>query len=619
MATAPTELEQLIQDTYGHKTVKMKQSDVDKVKRQILSQGLTDKWKGQGFGSADANALDMAKSLVASGVTDIKQIGQGTFYVPQAVQERLVDANGQPVEKLRSNGQYVIPQYAVNGETGSTEIVGYTDVPADQVKKQYGYDVTYDNGQEYGSGTAFQELTPEQQSKLKTDANGQMSFLVPGGEGIINKDTGERILSNYNERTQGNAFGGTYAGKGNTAYRVQFDPKGNPVFYTTEASSNDLLNILQGNPILNAAANIGAAYFGGPMGTMALQAAQGKDTTDILKAGALSWAGGQAGSYLSGSESLVDVLGKTGANIAANAAKSFITSEGRLDPVAALLSGGMDAGVGAIIGNIPGFEGLDKGTQTLVTKAISNTLRTGKLDPVSLAQAAFKAGTSAMANATNVPTEAQTSLANYDFLKTLEPYLTTSSEFSPETKGDWDEVAGKFIPNEGGGTTYGQIDPQTSGNVNNMKDWSVDSKTGEWSRTDPITGEKTVYDYKTPITGTAQTGAEIMDRAGASANTTTANKTAANKTATDKAANTKATQPNNTATPYNLELLGLAKIDPMEELFGGSIYTSKPAPPEQEKQYDPVAEILAQGDEEYASGGHVDDFNVEALLHILRS
>jgi hypothetical protein len=615
MATAPTELEQLIQDTYGHKTVKMKQSDVDKVKRQILSQGLTDKWKGQGFGSADANALDMAKSLVASGVTDIKQIGQGTYYVPIPVQERLVDNNGQGV--TQKDGKYYVPRYEVNGYTGETEPVGTTEIDPKTVKKQYGYEQQYTD--ENGSSSRFEILTPEQQSKLKTDANGQMSFLVPGGEGIINKDTGERILSNYNERTQGNAFGGTYAGKGNTAYRVQFDAKGNPVFYTTEASSNDLLNILQGNPILNAVANIGAAYFGGPLGTMALQAAQGKDTTDILKAGALSWAGGQAGSYLSGSESLVDVLGKTGANIAANAAKSFITSEGRLDPVAALLSGGMDAGVGAIIGNIPGFEGLDKGTQTLVTKAISNTLRTGKLDPVSLAQAAFKAGTSAMANATNVPTEAQTSLANYDFLKTLEPYLTTSSEFSPETKGDWDEIAGKFIPNEGGGTTYGQIDPQTSGNVNNMKDWSVDSKTGEWSRTDPITGEKTVYEYKTPITGTAQTGAEIMDRAGASANTTTANKTAANKTATNNAANTKATQPNDTATPYNLELLGLAKIDPMEELFGGSIYTSKPAPPEREKQYDPVAEVLAQGDEEYASGGHVDDFNVEALLQILRS
>lgn len=412
-------------DLYGGVGGHISKEDVAKVHKQILDQGLTGQWKGQGFGSAEANALDMAKSLVASGVTNINQLGQGTYYNQQVVQERFVGPNGEVVQEL-GNGQYGIPQYAINGESGANEIVGYTNVPADQLKKQYGYDAIYDNGGEYGSGSAFQALTPEEQKELKTNANGQMYRRVAGGEGIINKTTGERILSNYNERTQGNAFGGTYSGKGNTGYRVQFDAQGNPLFYTTEASSNDLANMLQGNPLLSAVANIAATSFGGPLGSMALQAAQGKDAGDILKAGALSWAGGQAANYIGGSESVIDALGKTGANIAANAAKSFVTSEGRIDPVAALLSAGVDAGVGAIIGNIPGFEGLDKGTQKLVTKAISQTLQTGKLDPVSLAKLAYQAGTTAMANATNVPNEAQINLANVEFLKTLEPYSAST-------------------------------------------------------------------------------------------------------------------------------------------------------------------------------------------------
>ena len=623
------EIDAYYNDLYQGKGGHISKSAVDKVKQQILSQGLTSKWKGEGFGSADANALDMAKSLVASGVTDIKQLGQGTYYAPQAVTERLVNASGQPVQQ--NGGKYYVNQMVTYGDGQYEQLV---EVDPKEVTKQVGVTTTESNG-DYGSNDVFTPLTAEQQKQVKTDATGQRTVPIAQGQGIINKDTGERILSNYNERTQGNAFGGTYAGKGNTAYRVQFDAKGNPVFYTTEASSNTLLNILQSNPVLNMAANAAAAYFGGPLGTMALQAAEGKDAGDILKAGALSWAGGQAGAYLSGSESLVDVLGQTGANIAANAAKSFITSEGRIDPVAALLAGGMDAGVGAIIGNIPGFDGLDKGTQTLVTKAISNTLRTGKLDPASLAQAAFKAGTSAMANATNTPTEAEFNAANTEFLKTLEPYLSSSptdaqaqNEFAPDTKGDWNEISGKFVPNENGGTTYGQINPQTSGNISNMKDWSFDDKTGEWMRTDPVTGEKTTYEYKTPITGTAQTGAQIENKAGAAPATSPSGTpkagapTAGSPTAGTPTAGTSSSP---TVSRFGLDPLDVlrmkndvAHINPLEELFGGSIYDHKPVQKEQ-KETASEADIVkaledTQGTQDYSGGG-----DIHTLLQLLRS
>jgi hypothetical protein len=618
------EIDAYYNDLYQGKGGHISKTDVAKVQKQILSQGLTSKWKGQGFGSAEANALDMAKSLVASGVTDIKQLGQGTYYAPQAVTERLVNAGGQPVQQNGGKYYVEVPDY----NTGNFSL---QEVDPKEVTKQVGITTTESNG-DYGSNDVFTPLTAEQQKQVKTDATGQRTVPIAQGQGIINKDTGERILSNYNERTQGNAFGGTYAGKGNTAYRVQFDAKGNPIFYTTEASSNTLLNILQSNPVLNMAANAAAAYFGGPLGTMALQAAEGKDAGDILKAGALSWAGGQAGAYLSGSESLVDVLGQTGANIAANAAKSFVTSEGRIDPVAALLAGGMDAGVGAIIGNIPGFEGLDKGTQTLVTKTISNTLRTGKLDPASLVQAAFKAGTSAMANATNTPTEAEFNAANTEFLKTLEPYLYTDQNTYPaDTKGNVTND-GKFEPDPMGSTTYGQMNPNVSGNVGNMKDWSFDQETGQWTREDPETGLRVEYQYKTPITGTAQTGADIMGNAGAGSTTSTAGTRTAAPAAKSPAGATSGSSTADagaTAAPTvsrvgldPLDVLRMkndvAQINPLEELFGGSIYDHKPAS-SAKKETAPEADIVkaledTQGAQDYSGGG-----DIHALLQLLRS
>ena len=55
-------------------TYNVNATDVNNVKNQILAQGTTSKWTGEGFGSADANAEAMAKNLVASGVTDINQV-----------------------------------------------------------------------------------------------------------------------------------------------------------------------------------------------------------------------------------------------------------------------------------------------------------------------------------------------------------------------------------------------------------------------------------------------------------------------------------------------------------------------------------------------------------------
>lgn len=115
---------------------------IKSVADQILSQGTTSQWTGEGAGSAEKNALWMADTLSKAGITDASQFGSWT------------DAEGNTV---------------------------------------------------YG-----------------------------------NKETGQVLPNTYGERQTGNAFGGTYAGEGNTAYRVQFDASGNPIFYTTGASSSDV-------------------------------------------------------------------------------------------------------------------------------------------------------------------------------------------------------------------------------------------------------------------------------------------------------------------------------------------------------------------------------------------
>jgi hypothetical protein len=60
-----------------------------------------------------------------------------------------------------------------------------------------------------------------------------------------NKETGQAVPVTYSERQTGNAFGGTFEGKGNTGYRVDFTPEGKPVFYTTGASSSNAGEIIK--------------------------------------------------------------------------------------------------------------------------------------------------------------------------------------------------------------------------------------------------------------------------------------------------------------------------------------------------------------------------------------
>jgi hypothetical protein len=352
---------------------------------------------------------------------------------------------------------------------------------------------------------------PVDASLVRTDydVEGGANFVAPVGKTQTygNKATGQTLVSSYGERQTGNAFGGTFAGEGNTGYRVQFDAKGNPVFYTTGASSNDLANLLD-DPVLGALAQAGAAYFGGPLGTAALNAAMGKDIEDIAKATALSYVGGQAANTVSGS--LAGTLGQTGANIAGNVARSVVTGG---DPVQALITGGIGAAVPEITSMIPDFDKLGSATQKAINQAVSSALASKEdLSPEMLVRAGLTAAKDYL------PSGGPNSK---DF---IEGYFAPGGEgyvapptYAADTRGYFDEITGNFIPDENGSLKFGDLTNETSGtNLDSMKDYKYNPSTGNWTLPDGTEIDTSyMQNSKKPLTGQ-----QVMNSAGAGAPST---------------------------------------------------------------------------------------------------
>jgi len=203
-----------------------KEDAVAKITQQILAQGTADKWSGEGKGSAEKNAADMAKIIADTGATDISQFGKVTTYAP-------VEAIGQTY-----NGQNVQTQYNEDGTTVKVIVkgTGQYDSEGNETYTQVAVPPTAKLDTVYGTfdGENYNAVDP---SKV-TVKDGQA--VVAAGETFGNKVTGTAVASTYGERQTGNAFGGTFDGKGNTGYRVQFNADGSPIFYTTGASSSDI-------------------------------------------------------------------------------------------------------------------------------------------------------------------------------------------------------------------------------------------------------------------------------------------------------------------------------------------------------------------------------------------
>jgi hypothetical protein len=266
-------------------------SATDDLIKQILASSNTSKWTGEGFGSAEKNAADMANILSKAGITDIKQLGIKKEVIP-----------------------------AMAGEWGET--------PEQTVNKYY------------------------------------------------NKETGQELENTYGERQTGDFFGGTFSGKGNTGYGVQFRPDGTPVFYTQGASSNDVAKIME---MAGPVGQIAVGALGGPVAVAALAAASGKPIGDIVKSAALSYLGGQAGNMVSGASGVTDVLGKAGTDALAGAAKQYVASGGKADPLQLLMGAGLTYGANSL-GSELGFDKLTPAQQNMLKAGLSGAVAGQPLD-----------------------------------------------------------------------------------------------------------------------------------------------------------------------------------------------------------------------------------------------
>lgn len=311
---------------------------IESLKKQILGQGLTDKWKGEGLGSADANARQMAEIMADTGITDIKQFG--------------------PITKT-------IPGYSYETEQGTV------DVP-EQTVSTFG-----------------------------------------------NKETGKEVANTYSERQSGNAFGGTFEGSGNTGYRVQFGPDGTPYFYTTQASSNDLANLMQD---LGPIGQIGLALATGGLSIpqqiaakLAVNVLSGQDIGDAIKGAAISMAvsnipgtdlmksGGTFIKELKLDDAVTKTLTNSFQNAVTSGATAALTGRNVGDAMmAGAATGGVNGAVNALLNSSDMKEltsDLSDTEKRLVANTITGVISGKPLDQVLINTAIAAANAEAKANA----------------------------------------------------------------------------------------------------------------------------------------------------------------------------------------------------------------------------
>lgn len=370
----------------------------DLLAQQILGQGFADKWTGEGFGSADANAEAMASRLASIGITDINQFGKVDKYEP-------VDVIGHTL-----NGKFV-----QNPRPGSYyEMV---DVPSGE--EGYSYQIRRDLTPEevaqvqpvYGRATSTDEYNQPVYEPVSNVVMRDGKPFALTGQTFGNKVTGQVLNPEY-DFAGGDIWGGTFAGKGRTGYGVQFRPDGTPVFYTQYGgSSNTLANLIND---LGPLGQIGLAIATGGLSIpqqiaaqAALSIASGADIKDVAKNVAVSTImQGIPGSSIvkEGADFLntVDssgVLGNAFKSATSSAAKAVLTDQDVSDAILSGAVGGATTGaIDLIASNIDGFSTLPPAQQSMVKNVISG-ITSGQPIDQTLINTAIAAGTNAVRSA----------------------------------------------------------------------------------------------------------------------------------------------------------------------------------------------------------------------------
>jgi hypothetical protein len=174
---------------------------VGNIAKQILAQGTTDKWSGEGFGSAEKNAYDMAVMLAGQGITDINQFGKATIEVPtygtddqgnqipsgtQKITQFVNKATGEPINSYydRAGGDVWGGTFAGKGSTSYG--VQFDEQGKPVFYSQYG-----------GSTSDIGKLMPVIQLALAATGTGGLlgnALLGTGASQIASSALGNAIL-----------------------------------------------------------------------------------------------------------------------------------------------------------------------------------------------------------------------------------------------------------------------------------------------------------------------------------------------------------------------------------------------------------------------------------------
>lgn len=333
------------------------QTIIDNLVKQILASSDTSKWQGEGYGGAEANAKAMAKLMADAGMTDIKQFGKVDKYEPVDVIGKTYNGNRVYLTGADEYGNGG-GSYYYSKPTGGTDSEGNPIYETVFVPKDAKLDNLYGFAQDSGEGVV--SYSPIDPSKVVM-RDGVPTTVT--GQTFGNKETGEAInrgSGRWARQGGEDLFSGTGEGKGNTAFRAQFDAQGNPVFYTTAGSSSDVSPLMK-TALLGAGLYFGLggleSLFGGAAGGSAAGAA-GLTATEA------------AGLGLTASEAAA--LGLSSAEYAAAAGSAGLLS--------GAASGSTVAGMGTGTGLTAGGSGLGlnaAGTAGLGAEGLGAGLTTG--------------------------------------------------------------------------------------------------------------------------------------------------------------------------------------------------------------------------------------------------
>ena len=187
---------------------------------QILAQGTTSKWTGEGFGSAEKNAADMAKILESVGVTDISQFGKITKEEPTYSYDENGNQTFTGMQKIETFGNKLTGQAVGNtyGERQTGDAFGGTYAGSGNT----GYRVQFDDkGNPYfytsgqSSSDAAQWMPIVQLALAATGAGGLLgnALLGAGAGAVATNALGNAIISGaLTGATGGDALKGALLG-----------------------------------------------------------------------------------------------------------------------------------------------------------------------------------------------------------------------------------------------------------------------------------------------------------------------------------------------------------------------------------------------------------------------